>query len=479
MGLKSKVASGMLWSFAERFGAQAVSFIVSIILARLIAPEAYGAIALVLVFINIANVFATGAFGNALIQKKDADNVDFSTVFYFSIVFSVALYAVIFLCSPLVSRFYGMQELTPVLRVLGVRIIIASVNSVQGAYISRQMLFKHFFFATLGGTVVSAIVGILLAYKGFGVWALVCQYMINSTIDTVVLWVTVKWRPDKVFSFDRLKDLFSYGWKLLCSSLLSTVYTELTDMVVGKVYGAADLAYYNKGKKFPHLFVAQVDSAIKSVLFPAMSKHQDSTERLKEDVRYSVRFGSFLIFPMVFGMAVTARDLIILLLGETWKESVAFLQIACISYAILPVGLANIQAIKAMGRSDLYLRLDVIKKVIGVSLLLVFVRRGVMAIAIAETVSNVFGLVINVYPNKKLLNYRATEVMRDVMPSLALTAIMCLGTYCVGILPFPVALRFVLQIAVGFVIYFGTAYLLKIRIFMEAVYLAKSSIMKR
>lgn len=468
MHLREKVISGMLWSFAERFGAQAVSFIVSIVLARMLEPCHYGAIALVSVFINIANVFATGGFGNSLIQKKSADNVDFSTVFYFNIAWSVVLYAVIFVAAPLISRFYTMPELTPVVRIMGIRLIVAGINSVQRAYVSRNMLFKRFFFSTLGGTLLSALVGVYLAYKGFGVWALVAQYMINTCTDTVVLWITVKWRPDFVFSFTRLKQLFSFGWKLLCSTLLTTIYTELTELVIGKVYGSSDLAYYNKGKKFPQLIVTQINSALDTVLFPAMAKHQDNREMLKQDVRYSIKFASFCVFPVVFGLAAIGNDLIRILLTDKWKESIIYLQIACISYAILPIGLANIQAIKAMGRSDIYLKLDIIKKVIGIGLLIVFVKNGVIAIAIAEAVSNILGLVINVYPNRKLLNYTGKELLKDILPALMASSVMVICVLAVEHLAVDLVLRLVLQVLTGGIAYIVASQIFKVPAYAEA-----------
>ena len=288
----NKVLSGLFWKFGERISAQLVTFIVSIVLARLLSPDDYGNIALVTVFITIANVFVVNGFGSALIQKQEADNVDFSSVFYANIVFSCILYVIIFLVSPVVADFYASPILCPVLRVLGLRIPVAAINSVQQAYVSRHMLFKKFFFSTLFGTLLSGVVGCVMAYMGFGIWALVAQYLVNTSVDTIVLWFTVRWRPDFVFSFSRVKVLLSYGWKLLLSGLLDTGYTQLRSLIIGKKYTSADLAYYNRGQQYPQLVVTNINTSISSVLFPAISKCQDDLSRVNDWIGGNCRTAS-------------------------------------------------------------------------------------------------------------------------------------------------------------------------------------------
>lgn len=247
-----KVLSGLLWRFAERCGAQGASFIVSIILARLLNPDIYGTISLITVFTTILQVFIDSGMANALIQKKDADEIDFSTVLFFNISVCCILYLGMYIAAPLIAEFYNNKELTVVIRVLSLILIISGIKNVQQAYVSRNMLFKRFFYATLGGTLSAAIVSIIMAYNGFGVWALVIQYIFNAFVDTVILWITVKWRPQRTFSFQRLKDLFSYGWKLLVSGLLDTTYNNARQLIIGKIYSSADLAYYNRGRQFPN-----------------------------------------------------------------------------------------------------------------------------------------------------------------------------------------------------------------------------------
>lgn len=479
MGLRDKVIGGVAWTFAERFSAQLVSFVVSIVLARLIAPEAFGVIAIVLVFTSILDTFAIAGFGTALIQKKDADSLDFSTVFHFSIVFSAFLYLCLFLSAPLIAKFYNLPLVETVIKILGIRVFFAGVNSVQRAYVSRQMQFKRFFYSTFIGTFISAVLGISLAYLGYGIWSLVTQYLSHAVISTFTLFLIINWRPKWAFSFSRLKSLFSFGWKILGSNLLSTVYVELTDLVIGKIYTPSSLAFYNRGKRFPHLFVSQVMSAIDTVLFPAMSKHQDDRVKLKSDIRYSIRVTSFIIFPLVFGMAMVAEKLIIVLLTDKWIDSVIYLQIACISYALLPISISNIQAIKAMGRSDIYLKLDIIKKIIGVTLLFVFCRQGVVAIVIADALSNFVGLFVNVFPNKKLVNYSFKELLLDIYPAALLTIIMCIAIRVVDFIVLPPTFALLLQILVGGSVYVLSSYISKNKTFYDIASMAKSFINRK
>ena len=271
----TNVITNFFWRFLERCGAQGVTFIVSIVLARLLDPTVYGTVALVTIFTTIMQVFVDSGMGNALIQKKDADDLDFSSVFYFNMAMCSALYLIMFFAAPLIASFYRMPELTAIVRVLSFVVVISGVKNVQQAYVSRHLMFKRFFFSTLGGTIGAAVIGIAMAYLGFGVWALVAQMLFNAAVDTTILWITVKWRPKKMFSFQRLKSLFSYGWKLLASSLIDTVYNDLRQLIIGKKYSSGDLAYYNQGKKFPQLIVTNINTSIDSVLLPTMSKAQD------------------------------------------------------------------------------------------------------------------------------------------------------------------------------------------------------------
>lgn len=375
------VLSNFLWRFAERCGAQLVAFIVSIVLARLLTPDDYGTIALVTVFTTIMQVFVDSGLGTALIQKKDADDLDFSSVFYFNFAVCMVLYLIMFFSAPLIASFYSLPELTPVVRVISLTIVISGVKGVQQSYVSRNMLFKRFFYATLGGTIFSAFLGIAMAYLGFGVWSIVAQQLSNTAIDTLILWITVKWRPMWIFSWERLKGLLGFGWKMLCSALLDTIYNNIRSLLIGKVYSSADLAYYNEGKKFPNLIVTNINSSINSVLLPAMSREQDDKDRVKNMTRRSIMVSCYIMAPLMIGLACCASNIVVVVLTEKWLPCVFFLQIFCITYMFYPIHTANLNAIKAMGRSDLFLKLEIWKKVIGLILLLATLFISVKAMA--------------------------------------------------------------------------------------------------
>lgn len=448
-GLQRKVFSGLIWKFGERIGAQAVSFLVSIILARLLLPSDYGVIALITIFIDIANVFVSSGFGAALVQKKDADEVDFSSVFYFSIVMSWVLYIIVFLGAPAVAGFYDKEILTPVLRVMALKLPLAGVNSVQHAYVQKKMLFKRFFFSTLIGTVGSAVVGIVMAYTGFGAWALVAQYLFNSTMDTVVLWFTVRWRPVWRFSLGRMKYLFGFGWKMLASELIHTSYKQIRSLIIGKVYTEKDLAFYNQGGKLPSLIVTNINSSVSSVLFPAMTLKQDDTGKLKEMVRLSIRVSSYIMWPLMIGLLVISEPIVRLMFTEKWLPCVPYMQIACIQFALEPVQTANVQAVKAMGKGRTYLIMEIVKKLFGIVMIVAVMYQGVMAIAVTAMFVTFFAALVNSTPNRKYLRYTYREQLVDLIPSILLAAAMGICVYGVGRLPVPDLVSIVLQAVSG------------------------------
>ena len=364
--IKKKTIINLIWRFAERCGAQGVTFIVSIILARLLEPEDYGLLALVTVFTTILQVFVDSGLGSALIQKKDADDIDFSTVFYFNIFCCCILYIGIFIAAPYIAKYYDMISLTYVIRVLSLTIVISGVKNIQQAFVTRKMIFKKFFFATLVGTICAAIAGIVLAYKGLGVWALVVQQLLNATIDTCILWITVKWRPILQFSSKRLKGLLSYGWKLLLSNLINTIYNDIRQLIIGKMYSSLDLAYYNKGKQFPNLIVTNINTSIDSVLLPVMAECQNDKERVKSMTRRSIMTSSYIMWPLMFGLMAIGEPLITLILTEKWLPCVPYMYIFCFVHGMQPIHTANLNAIKAIGRSDIYLKMELIKKSVGI-----------------------------------------------------------------------------------------------------------------
>ena len=461
---KRDVFINFIWKFAERSGSQVISFVVTIILARLLMPSDYGTVALVMVFLTILQVFADSGFGVALIQKKNADDIDFSSVFYVNIAVGTLLYVIMWLAAPMIASFYGMPDLVALVRVMSLVLLINSLRNVQQAYVSKHMIFKRFFYATLGGSIVSAAVGISMAYLGFGVWALVAQQLANSAIGTAILWFTVDWRPKLVCSLDRLNGLFSFGWKMLSSALLDTGYQQLWQLIIGKLYSPSDLAFFNQGQKFPNLIVTNINASIDSILLPTMASEQDHRERVRDMTRRAIKTSIFIMAPMMMVLAFSSTNVVTLVLTEKWLPCVPFLCIFCINYMFWPVHTANLNAINALGRSDIFLKLEIIKKALGLSVLFFTMQYGVMAMAYGMLLTGVLSQIINSWPNRKLLGYGYLHQLRDLLPSIALAVIAGAAAYGVGIMQLPIHLVLViaLQVIVGAVTYLALSYLFHI-----------------
>ena len=470
---RKSVMGGFVWLVLERVGAQGVTFVVSIILARIINPDVYGTVAIVTVFTTILGVFVDSGMGSALIQKKDADDIDFSSVFYTNILFCFVLYALMFFIAPLIASFYGRDELTMLVRVLCINLIIGGIKNVQQAYISRNMLFKRFFFATLGGTVVAAVVGIIMAYEGFGVWALVAQNLINQAIDTMILWLTVKWRPKLVYSFGRVIQLFSFGWKLLLASLINVVYLDLRQLVIGKIYSTEDLAYYNRGASFPKLFVTNINNALASILFPVMSQKQEDKEAIKSIVQKSILLSTYVLFPIMAGLSICATSLIRFILTDKWLFCVPYLRIFCFEYAFVMFNTSNLNSYQSIGRSDIYLRNEILSKLIGFVAVFVTAHISVMALALSSVVVTVISAVINAAPNKKMIGYGFFDQIRDMLPNLCLTIIMGIIVFGIGFLKLPDCVILIIQISVGILIYIIGSWFLLLEAYGEMIRIVK------
>lgn len=463
--LRGKVLSGLFWKVLENGGVQIVQFVISLILARMLGPERYGTIALLLVFIAIANVFIQSGFQTALIQKRQVDDLDYSSVFYLGLGVALLLYAVIFAGAPAVAAFYHDPELKSMLRVLALMIFFGAVVSVQTAMVSRKMEFRKMCAASLLATCLSGIAGVIGAYRGLGTWALVVQQLGTQFLLMVFLWVLVGWKPMRAFSFSRVKALFSYGWKLLCSSLLDTVYNNLYTMVIGRIYQKDVVGYYNRGNQFPQLIVNNLAASIQAVMLPAFSASQEDKERMKAMVRRSIVTSAFVIFPMMAGLIAVAKPLISIILTEKWLPCVPFLQIMCVAYAMWPIHIANLQAINALGRSDIFLKLEIIKKALGLAVLAVSIPFGIYAMVWLKASTDFVGTIINAYPNKKLLNYSFLEQWRDVFPALILSVVMGAIVYSLQFFIHNNWILLTAQISGGVLIYGGLAWIFKIESF--------------
>lgn len=475
---RKTVVNNLFWRFIERCGAQGVTFIVSIVLARMLTTEQYGTVAIVTVFITILQVFVDGGLANALIQKKDSDDLDFSTVFYFNVVMCLCLYGIMFFIAPYVASFYTDPQLTSIIRVQCLIIVVSGVKNVQQAYVSKKMIFKRFFFSTIGGTLGAAVVGITMAYMGYGVWAIVFQELFNVTVGTVILWCTVRWRPKWMFSFTRLKGLLSYGWKIFVAKLIDVVYNDMRQLIIGKLYSKSDLAYYNKAKQFPHLIVTNVNTSIDSVLLPTMSKAQDDREKVRNMTRRAIKISTYIMMPLMVGLAICAEPLIHFLLTEKWLPCVPFLRIFCFTYAFRPVQTANLNAIKAMGESGIFLILEIIKKSVGVVLLLSTMWISVEALAYSLLASNIISQIINSWPNKKLLGYSYLQQVKDMLPQILLSCFMGAVVYFVTFLHLHDLVTIGLQVIIGAVIYIAGSAIFKIDSFDYILSTVKSYLRK-
>lgn len=466
---KSQVIQGVFWKFTERIAAQLVSLIVSIILARLLSPSEYGVISLVMVFITIANVFVNSGFGQALIQKKNADNLDFSSVFYISLVFTSFIYIVLFFLAIPIANFYDMPILKPILRTLGISVPIMGINSVQQAYVARKMEFKLFFYATFIGTLISAIIGIVLAYKGFGVWALVVQTLANNIIGTIILQMTIKWKLTREFSLKRIRSLFDYGWKLLLQSLILQLYASLRSLLIGKFYSTEDLSFYVKGNQFPELISSNIDTGINTALFPIMSQVQDSIECIKNMARKTTDFVSYVMSPILIGFMVIAEPFISFLLTDKWLPCVPYLRICCVVLLFRAPQTAILQAIKAVGRSDSILKIDIPIRIFALVVLYISLKYSILIFALSEILVTIFGTTLYIIISKKIINYNVFELCKDFTINVFLASIMGVAVWRIGLIINlqPVSLM-IFQIFIGIIIYIMLSIVTKVNGFLEA-----------
>lgn len=457
---KAAIMGSFIWKFGERVLAQGISFIISLVLARLLSPDDYGMIALVLVFITLANVFISSGFATALIQNKDADATDFSTNFYCSFACAVLIYVVIFFSAPAVAAFYEIDELVNVLRVFALQIPLSAYNAIQNAYVARHMMFKKNFIATVISTIVSGALGIGMALSGCGVWALVAQSLSGLIVSTIVMAVIVPWRLELKFSLASAKRMMGYSSKLFLADLSGTFFNEVRSLIIGKVYTSADLAYYTKGQQIPTLITNNLSNTIMSVLFPALANENGDTARVKNLTKRSLQLMSYVTFPALFGLAAVMEPLIIFLYTEKWSPSIPFAQLLCISAAVSLLGIFPLQTLKAIGRSDIVLGLEIWKKPVYVLLLVIGVNINVLAIAAAMVIYDIYAMVVNMQQLKKPINYGAIEQLKDIMPQLVLSFLMATVVYFIPLIG-GLLVTIIVKVVVGVIVYLGGSILTK------------------
>lgn len=463
--LKRKTISGILWQLLQKGSMQIVAFVVSVILARLINPEEFGVVAMAAIFMSVAGVLADSGLGTSLVQKKDIDELDQDTVFYAGLVISIILYSVLFFCAPLIARLYGEDRLVNIIRVAAISLFATSFNSVQGALVMRAMDFKKYFYANLAATLLSAIVGISMAYQGYGVWALVWQNLVRSVGAVLVLFVLVRWLPHLRFSWDRLKGLFSFGLNLTAANLIGTLFNELRGFLIGLRFQAADLAFYNRGNSIPGLINDNVNGTISAVLFPAMSRLQDDKDAVKSSMRHAMMTSVFIMAPLMILLAVTSKQIILILYTEKWAQAIPFMQVIVFYHLFSIVGMANLQAINAIGRSDITFKLEFIKKPILLGILLYTCSVSPLALSVGTAVYSIIGAAINAAPNKKLIGYSYREQLTDVLPQMLIGLLAGAAAWLIGRIDMNIYVQLVAQFVVGGGVYLILAKLVKLESF--------------
>lgn len=419
--LKHQAIKGVVWSAVERFSVQGIQFVLSIIIARLVAPSEYGLIAMLGIFLAIAQTFIDSGFSNALIQKKDRTEIDYSTVFYFNLVIAIIVYGILFLTSPYIATFYKESQLELVTKWVGLNLIISGLSIVQRAKLTIKLDFKTQAKASLIAVLLSGVIGVILAYKGFGVWALVVQALLNNLLDTLLLWIYAKWRPSLIFSWNSFKALFNFGSKLLLSGLLHTIYANLYTLVIGRKYSATDVGYYNRAYSLAQFPSINIVGIITRAIYPVQCEMQDNDEQLNKSFIQYLRMSCYIIFPLMIGLSVLAKPLILVLLTEKWLPMAELLSILCIAYMWYPIMVINNQILNVKGRTDYFLKAEIIKKILAIGILLITMPFGVKILCLGILLYNFLDITIIIYFAKKVVLTGYWQQIKSIIPSLLLS----------------------------------------------------------
>lgn len=472
------IASNLFWRFADRVGSQGISSIISVLVARILDPSAFAVVAIINTFISIFSFFSDFGLGDSLIQKKDADDLDFSSVFYVNIGFCLLIYLTIFLLAPYIAKFYNDDLICPLIRVSAISIVISSIKNIQHAYVARNLMFKKFFFASLTGTILSGIIGVVVALLGYGPWALVVSSLVDLIVDTIFTWFTVKWRPKPLFSFHRVKELFSFSSRLLVSRFFNQVDSKLSQLIIGKFYPQENLAFFNKGNTLPDKISNSIDYSINSVLFPVLSLKQDNNAEVKKISKQILRNNFYIISPLLIGLFLVAEPAIIVIYTEKWLGAVPYIRIFCLIYLMLPIQTVNINIVKSLGRSDIFLKQEIIKEVLSLSAIILMIKKSTILFALSYLFVSFICMFINSYPNKKLVSYGLLEQIKDIADIITIDVIMGVAVWAIGLFNLPMLYKFILQVATGGTIFFLFSYTTKNDVFINAVNTMKGKIKK-
>ena len=472
--LKKKTVHGVLWSTLERFSVQGIQFVVMIIMARMLTPNDYGLVGMLAVFIAVSQSLVDSGFSQALIRKQDRTEIDNSTVFYFNLVVGLILYGVLFAAAPFIADFYNEPQLIPITRVIGLSVLFNSLVVVQRALLTIKIDFKTQAKAALTAAISAGIIGIWMASSGYGVWSIVAQQLINLGVNALLLWVLSHWRPQWTYSWESFRDLFGFGSKLLVSGLIDTLYRNIYLIVIGKVFSASDLGYYTRAHQFTDFPSSNLTGIIQRVTYPILCSIQNEDERLADVYRRFLRISAFVIFPLMMGLAAVAEPLVLTLLKEQWLFAATLLSIICFQMMWYPIHAINLNLLQVKGRSDLFLKLEIYKKIVGVIILCITIPMGLIAMCIGGFFSSVIALIINTYYTDKLVHVSYFRQMRDLMPIFLLSVSMGVVVYLVintfSIHPIT---QLGIGVVIGFLYYVLLALLFKFTEFKELLQLLK------
>ena len=471
--LKDKTVKGVMWSSIDRFSTQGISFVFSILIARLLLPSDYGVIAMLGIFMAVSQCFIDSGFGTALIRKNDRTETDFCTVFYFNIVVACLFYGLLWIASPYIAQFYDMPLLETITKVVGLNLIVGSLSGIQSAQLSIAIDFKSRAKISVVTTLFTGIVGLWLAYSGYGVWALVFQTLSSNILRTILLWLTVRWMPKLIFSWKSFKELFSFGSKLLASGLLDTIYNNVYTIVIGKFFSAKSLGVYSRADGLAQFPSSNITGVLQAVTFPVLSTIQDDEARLADAYKRFLRLSAFVIFPLMIGLSAVADPFIRITLTDKWEGAIYFLQIICFSLMWYPIHAINLNLLQVKGRSDYFLKLEIIKKILGVSVLCVTIPLGLVAMCYGRVVTSILCLGLNTYYTNKLIDYGFVKQMRDLL-HIILHSLVMFGIVLAIVqnLPF-LWLQLIIGIVVGVAYYVVGAYLMKFDELKEVMYILK------
>ena len=419
--LKKQTKKGVIWSAIQRFSTQGIQFITTLIMARMLTPAEYGTIGMLSIFLAISSVFIYICFVNALTRKQDRTHNDICTVFFFNISISIIAYLFLFLAAPYIAAFYNMTELKLILRIIGLTLIINSFSAVQATLLTINLNFLSQARITVISLIISALVGIILAYKGFSYWSLVAQSLVSSSISSILYWYYSKWRPNMIFSINSFKDMFGFGWKLLVLSLIDSTYGNLYSMVIGKVYSASTLGNYNRAESYANFPSISLTGIMQRVTYPILCRLQEDKQDLANTYRSFIKISAFIIFPLMMLLSALAYPFIIIIIGKQWEVSATLLQILCFSLMWYPIQAINLNLLLVKGRSDLSLRLEIIKKILGTSILFIAIPMGIIALCYSRIIMSILSLVINTYYTDKIIKHGFIDQIIDLLPTILIS----------------------------------------------------------